>query len=150
MPYKDKDKARANQRERTQRYRDKNRDLSNERRKAYYYRDQEESKRKAREWYWANRDKALAAANERSQRVRYGIPQSMLDMLGTACHICGAEQANKKGYKLHIDHDHETHIIRGKLCNGCNAGLGLFRSSPELLRKAAEYLEFKGNRFTKA
>lgn len=152
MPYKDKDSDRAkeSQRGRNRRHRDKNPELTVSRGRAQYYKDHERSKQRAREWYRDNREKALAAANERSQRVRYGVPQSLLDMLGTTCHICGAEQANKRGYKLHIDHDHETQIIRGKLCNGCNSGLGLFRSSPELLRKAAEYLEFKGNRFTKA
>jgi hypothetical protein len=142
MPFKDKEKARENQRERNRRYRAKHPVISAERRKADYYRDLEKSRERARKWYWANREKALAAANERSQRVRYQVPQVLLDMLGNACKICGATEANKKGYKLHIDHDHETGTIRGKLCNGCNSGIGYFKESPELLRKAADYLEW--------
>jgi hypothetical protein len=50
-----------------------------------------------------------------------------------------------------IDHDHSCcsgtkscgKCIRGLLCHRCNTALGSFRDSPELLRKAAEYVERK-------
>lgn len=41
---------------------------------------------------------------------------------------------------LHCDHDHGTGEHRGWLCNNCNAGLGMFDDSPELLKAAAAYL----------
>jgi hypothetical protein len=41
---------------------------------------------------------------------------------------------------LHVDHDHKTNAVRGLLCHPCNPGLGLLRSDPKLLRKAASYL----------
>jgi len=52
-----------------------------------------------------------------------------------ACLICGRE------VPLVIDHDHETGIVRGRLCVRCNTGLGKFLDDPEMLRKAAVYLE---------
>jgi hypothetical protein len=43
---------------------------------------------------------------------------------------------------LHIDHNHLTGKTRALLCDKCNVGLGSFRDNPDLLRKAAAYLEF--------
>ena len=42
---------------------------------------------------------------------------------------------------LSVDHDHATGDIRGLLCQGCNAALGLAKNSPDLLRALAAYLE---------
>lgn len=57
-----------------------------------------------------------------------------------ACEICGRTN------KLCVDHCHETGIIRGILCDRHNRGLGYFSDKPDLLRKAANYVErYKGN-----
>ena len=54
------------------------------------------------------------------------------------CEIC----KNTPTYKaLAVDHCHATNRLRGILCENCNTGLGMFRDTPGLLRKAAEYLE---------
>lgn len=42
---------------------------------------------------------------------------------------------------LAVDHDHATGYVRSLLCRGCNVGLGSLRDSPELMRKAASYVE---------
>jgi hypothetical protein len=39
-----------------------------------------------------------------------------------------------------IDHDHETGKVRGILCAQCNKGLGCFRDSAQVVRRAAQYL----------
>ncbi len=39
-----------------------------------------------------------------------------------------------------VDHNHTTNAIRGLLCIKCNAGIGQFNESPDLLRKAANYI----------
>lgn len=39
-----------------------------------------------------------------------------------------------------VDHCHKTGKIRGLLCHPCNAGLGHFKDSIELLQKAINYL----------
>lgn len=60
------------------------------------------------------------------------------------CAVCGKKETNTyKGVvrRLHVDHCHDTLKIRGLLCSSCNMGVGKFYDNPELLRKAADYLE---------
>ena len=57
----------------------------------------------------------------------------------TVCELCGYPSVDGKA--LHLDHCHATGVFRGWLCTNCNRGLGHFRDNPELLRKAASYLE---------
>jgi hypothetical protein len=70
---------------------------------------------------------------------RWGISRAeakaALDASNGTCDLCG-----QIAEPLHLDHDHETGMLRGWLCHHCNTGLGLFRDSPELLHVAAGYL----------
>ena len=43
--------------------------------------------------------------------------------------------------KWALDHCHESGAFRGFLCRNCNNGLGRFEDDPELLIKAAAYLQ---------
>ena len=76
-------------------------------------------------------------------RRKWGITLEERDALITAqsgrCAIC--RQAFENSKDTHIDHDHDTDVIRGLLCSRCNLGLGMFKDSPESLRAAAAYLE---------
>ncbi len=65
------------------------------------------------------------------------------------CAICGAELGREvnnmsgRPERLHVDHCHKTNVVRGLLCGRCNLCIGRMEDSPELLRRAANYLEGK-------
>lgn len=73
---------------------------------------------------------------------RYGITEADLErMLADQeglCAICRVKPAK------HVDHCHETGIVRGLLCFGCNRGLGKASDDPALLRRGLSYLEARG------
>jgi len=87
----------------------------------------------------AYRRKASDVRRYNLQRI-YGITLVQADavMVHEHCDICG------RTAKVVVDHCHESGKNRGVLCGGCNAGLGQFRDSPEILRRAAEYAERGG------
>ncbi len=93
-----------------------------------------------------NRDKANMS-NLRSVVKKFGITiekyESLLKEQGGMCALCGSPPTAKK-YRLSIDHDHSTGIVRGLLCNKCNLGLGLLGDSMESIMRVAEYLKIKG------
>lgn len=51
------------------------------------------------------------------------------------CALCKATA------KLQVDHCHVNGTVRSMLCGRCNRSLGGFGDNPELLRKAADYVE---------
>jgi hypothetical protein len=55
------------------------------------------------------------------------------------CGICTSFEPGKKGW--HIDHSHQTGLLRQLLCSDCNTGIGKLKDSPETLRRAANYIE---------
>ena len=44
---------------------------------------------------------------------------------------------------LSVDHCHETKIVRGLLCSGCNLAIGNVEEDPQTLINLASYLEAK-------
>lgn len=87
--------------------------------------------------------------NRRSALRRlYGITIEEYDLWweaqGGVCAIC-AQPEFRKGkdgtvHSLHVDHDHDTGVIRGLLCTKCNVLLGLAKDDPQLLEDARTYL----------
>lgn len=62
---------------------------------------------------------------------------------GGKCAICRTADTGVKKNNFPVDHDHKTGKVRGLLCDRCNTSLGQFEDNPDLLRKAADYLEGK-------
>jgi hypothetical protein len=64
------------------------------------------------------------ASQDATLRRRYGIDSTVYRALEIAqqgeCAICGAPSA-----RLHVDHDHETGLVRGLLCPTCNMNLAV-------------------------
>ena len=78
----------------------------------------------------------------RGKRIRgYGITEIEYEVLEAQqnylCAICGKDNDGKP---LHIDHDHQTNLVRGLLCLKCNRGIGLLGDSPDNCQKAYVYL----------
>lgn len=63
------------------------------------------------------------------------IYETMLAAQEGKCSICDEPEG------LFIDHCHKSGRVRALLCIRCNHGLGQFKDRPEILRKAADYLE---------
>jgi hypothetical protein len=55
------------------------------------------------------------------------------------CEICGSTE------NLVVDHNHKTNVVRGRLCNHCNRGLGHFLDNIDILEKAIKYLKKTNN-----
>lgn len=80
-------------------------------------------------------------------KSKYGMTLAdydrMLTAQGGGCGICGSDgQKGRWSGLLHVDHCHETGKVRGLLCDSCNLALGKFKDDPNVLRRAAEYIEF--------
>lgn len=84
----------------------------------------------------------IPCSREVQIEIRYKVPYAKVAEMFTAaddrCEICGDETGN-----LHIDHCHDSELVRGILCALCNRGLGQFRDSQDLLVKAISYLKTK-------
>lgn len=90
-----------------------------------------------------------AAARHYGLKRYYGLTGEdygrMLAEQGGVCLICSRPEIRLtpqgEPTPLHVDHDHETGKVRSLLCYKCNSALGSMGDDPELLRKAADYIE---------
>ena len=99
------------------------------------------------ERYYNNGGKEGQAHRSRKHNLKkYGLTvedyDRMLKEQNGKCLICLSEEACRTyaSYSLFVDHCHETGKVRGLLCHHCNSGLGHFKDSEELLKKAIGYL----------
>lgn len=61
---------------------------------------------------------------------------AVLEHQGGKCAVC----TQRFTEPFRVDHDHETGVFRGLLCNKCNLGIGLLGDNVESLRAALTYL----------
>lgn len=91
-----------------------------------------------REWRRQNHGRTRDHEMRRRRGMDIAQYDALLEAQGGGCAICGLADPN---FRLAIDHDHMTGQNRGLLCSKHNRALGLFADRPDLLRKAATYLE---------
>lgn len=82
---------------------------------------------------------------ESQRKSLYGISEkafnAQLAHQKNRCPICQRVFKSKGRNGPHVDHDHDVGRLRGLLCFGCNVLLGHAQDDPELLKRAAKYLE---------
>jgi Recombination endonuclease VII. len=70
----------------------------------------------------------------------YGITvedvMAFLHLQSGCCAICQRQFTEP----FRVDHDHNTGVVRGLLCNNCNLGLGLLGDTTDAIEKALNYL----------
>lgn len=93
--------------------------------KKYYSSD--EGKLKRKEWQLKRHYNITLEEYDARLRSQNGV-----------CAIC--KNIGKK--KLSVDHDHNTGIVRGLLCDQCNMALGLLGDSTTNLQNALNYLQY--------
>lgn len=124
-----------------------------------YQKAHPEEKRAKDKRYRAKHKKELAARHKRwratengreriraiEMRHKYGLTMEAFEAIiagqGGVCAICGSSEWGHLGPV--VDHNHETGDIRGVLCFGCNAALGLVHDNPNTTRGMTAYLERK-------
>jgi len=106
---------------------------------------QQENADRVNAYHRARRAEPAAKRADRSGYLKrkYGITIEHYDELlarqGGRCAICRREP--RPDISLHLDHDHESGLLRGILCFRCNNSLGDLDDDPGLLRAALRYLE---------
>jgi len=88
-----------------------------------------------RAWYAKNKSRYNIKRREKSYGMVPGQFEEMLSNQKGLCAIC-----NDALIEPHVDHCHETGMVRGLLCNNCNSGLGFFQESFSMVIRAASYL----------
>ena len=121
--------------------------------KQWYRRNREHAIAQVKAWQQANPDRVKAARKaararrgpiDRDARLRrvFGLSSddyaATLADQGGGCALCG--RTPLAGRSLHVDHNHETGVVRGLLCFRCNAGIGQFREDKLRLADAIVYL----------
>ena len=92
-----------------------------------------------------NQPPVYDAAKRRAKIVAaYGLTLDDYDTIyqeqDGKCKICSIEEKYAAKGRFHIDHCHDTGVVRGLLCSHCNKGLGMFRHNQEFLSAAVNYL----------
>jgi hypothetical protein len=78
---------------------------------------------------------------KRTYGITYEDYEEMLTSQKGCCAICKSKISSSRTSRLYVDHCHDTMKVRGLLCSSCNHGLGLFKDSPSILKRAIDYLE---------
>lgn len=103
-----------------------------------------DARRRTREWAAKYPGRVFA-----QRLAKYGITihdyVELMRQQRNRCAICGehesARRPSGKRKRLAVDHCHETGKVRALLCQLCNNGLGHLRDNPDVIRRAAYFIE---------
>lgn len=114
------------------------------------YEKRKTNAKRSREWLKANPRKAKSTKLFKKFSITIEQYDAFNKKNGGRCHICLKperiiDHRTKKQRALAVDHDHETGLIRGLLCANCNRAIGMLNEDPNVLREAADYLEYFNN-----
>lgn len=112
--------------------------------KKYY----KQNKQKYQNYYFENKEKVNERATKRHYIKKYGLTiEDKIRMVKEQNGKCANKNCNyhfSDLYDAQIDHCHTTGMIRGILCNGCNAALGYLKEDIKILEGLKEYIIFYG------
>lgn len=96
-----------------------------------------------KEYHLKNKEKNNLISSINNFKRRYGITiddyNKMFYLQEGKCAICNIHQSCFKR-ALSIDHNHQTGVVRGLLCQRCNVMLGYAKDNVCILQNAANYL----------
>lgn len=119
-----------------------------EQQKARRKREPEKVRARDRAWAQSNTE-SIKAKNARVYRTsgrkhllkKYGLTPQQYDLMLAqqkgGCAACGGAPGKRA---FHVDHCHETGLVRGLLCVGCNFALGALKEDPLRMRALETYI----------
>lgn len=112
--------------------------------KAWREANKERAQANRKRHYEDNKEHSLTYSREYSLKRKFNLSQEEYDTMlreqGGVCAICKKECSKA----LAVDHDHQTGLVRGLLCNPCNRGIGYLKDSVAILESASDYLTKHG------
>jgi hypothetical protein len=76
-------------------------------------------------------------------KYKYGLSpqdyQRLIEKQHSKCAGCGIDLKSLRLDQTHVDHCHDTSIVRGILCGSCNRALGLMQDDPVRLQGLTNY-----------
>lgn len=107
------------------------------------HRDREKYLSYQREYYTKNREIKRPGKRKNWLKTQYGLSledynQILIDQ-DFSCALCKKHMSNFNR-PLHVDHCHQTDVIRGLLCHKCNTALGSLGDTKESIENVLKYL----------
>lgn len=78
------------------------------------------------------------------RKIKYNLSNEEYNLIlkeqSYSCAICNIHQDDYHK-EFSVDHCHKTGKVRALLCNQCNSGIGFFRESTSIMKKAIDYIK---------
>lgn len=92
-------------------------------------------------WYEARKSIYKQRHLEKTYGLTLADLYKMIEDQDHGCAICKEDLSQRNPKNVHIDHCHDTGVVRGVLCSNCNMALGLLKDNTEVLEAAIRYLK---------